>query len=271
MMLRAPVYRWYATTFGCNLTEMNEPDLSKYKNLGEFFLRTLKPKVRPISTLSTLVSPSDGCLVQQEAVCPRTGRVGNVKGINYAIDNFLGRSIHSNFFDDPQSNVSSIKLKANHRLYSVVIYLAPGDYHRFHSPTDWVVQRRCHFSGRLFSVRPSFVASFADLFSINERVVYEGKWKFGYFSMTAVGATNVGSVVVNFDPELKTNQAVLGKRYQSKVEFGPNEKQLKKGELMGEFRLGSTIVLLFEAPEHLKFDISLNQKIRFGQSIAKDL
>lgn len=208
--------------------------------------------------------------MQQEAVCARTGRVGNVKGINYAVDNFLGRPIHSNGFYSAPATGSSITLKAHHRLYSVVIYLAPGDYHRFHSPTNWTVQRRRHFSGRLFSVRPAFVASFADLFAINERVVYEGQWTHGYFSMTAVGATNVGSVAVNFDRQLKTNQAMLGKRYQSSVEFGPHGRQLKKGEMMGEFRLGSTIVLLFEAPEHAKFNTSLDQKVRFGQSLAKD-
>ena len=87
-------------------------------------------------------------------------------------------------------------------LYSCVIYLSPGDYHRFHSPADWTVDFRRHFAGHLLSVRPAFVNGFPNIFTINERVVYSGQWEYGFFSMTAVGATNVGTVRVYFDEVL---------------------------------------------------------------------
>lgn len=85
------------------------------------------------------------------------------------------------------------------KLFFTVVYLAPGDYHRFHSPTNWVVERRRHFAGELFSVSPWMANKLQDLFVLNERVALLGRWRHGFFSMIPVGATNVGSIRVNFD------------------------------------------------------------------------
>lgn len=84
-------------------------------------------------------------------------------------------------------------------LFFCVIYLAPGDYHRFHSPTAWVVERRRHFVGELFSVSPFIARRIENLFVLNERVALLGRWRYGFFGMVPVGATNVGSIKVNFD------------------------------------------------------------------------
>lgn len=84
-------------------------------------------------------------------------------------------------------------------LHYCVIYLAPGDYHRFHSPTNWLVEKRRHFVGELFSVSPMMTKILSNLFVLNERVALLGSWKHGLFSMIPVGATNVGSIVINFD------------------------------------------------------------------------
>lgn len=95
------------------------------------------------------------------------------------------------------------------KLFFSVIYLAPGDYHRYHSPTSWVVERRRHFAGELFSVSPWMVGKLADLFVLNERVALLGRWRYGFFSMTPVGATNVGSIRVNFDKVLTSFHRIL--------------------------------------------------------------
>lgn len=152
----------------------------------------------------------------------------------------------------------------------VVIYLAPGDYHRFHSPTAWVVEKRRHFAGELYSVSPYLQRTLPGLFTLNERVVLLGRWRWGFFSMTPVGATNVGSIVINFDRELRTNSlltdtaadraaeeaAARGEPYSGFAEATYENASpilgghpLKPGEEMGGFQLGSTIVLVFEAPK----------------------
>lgn len=95
--------------------------------------------------------------------------------------------------------------KEGNKMYFCVVYLAPGDYHRFHSPANWVVERRRHFAGELFSVSPYMTKLLKDLFVLNERVALLGRWKYGFFSYIPVGATNVGSIRINFDSDLRTN------------------------------------------------------------------
>lgn len=162
------------------------------------------------------------------------------------------------------------KPNRDNALYYVVIYLAPGDYHRFHSPVPWVVERRRHFAGELFSVSPYLQRTLPGLFTLNERVVLLGRWRWGFFSYTPVGATNVGSIKINFDKELRTNSlttdtmadkaaaeaAARGEPYSGFAEatYEHASKVLKghalrPGEEMGGFQLGSSIVLVFEAPK----------------------
>jgi phosphatidylserine decarboxylase len=98
-----------------------------------------------------------------------------------------------------QSVSGAADIRPGNDLFFAVIYLAPGDYHRFHSPTAWVVEKRRHFAGELFSVSPYIAKRLENLFVLNERVALLGRWKHGFFSMVPVGATNVGSIHVNFD------------------------------------------------------------------------
>ena len=160
--------------------------------------------------------------------------------------------------------------KVSTTLYYCVIYLAPGDYHRFHSPVSWVVEKRRHFAGELYSVSPYLQRTLPGLFTLNERVVLLGRWKHGFFSFTPVGATNVGSIIVNFDKELRTNSLLTdteadraaeaasarGEPYSGYSEAVYQQAStvlgghaLKRGEEMGGFQLGSSIVLVFEAPK----------------------
>ncbi|VEU20936.1 DEKNAAC101832 [Brettanomyces naardenensis] len=176
-----------------------------------------------------------------------------------------------------------------HKLYYAVIYLDPGDYHHFHSPANWVATTRRHFAGELYSVAPYFQRTFNNLFVLNERVALLGYWTHGFFSMTPVGATNVGSIRVNFDKDLSTNipyknveypeegnQSLVGCRKRVKkntcyeATYSKASKILEgqplfKGEEMGGFMLGSTVVLCFEAPAEFAFKVKEGDHVKVGE------
>lgn len=202
------------------------------------------------------------------------------------------------------------RLTSEHRtaLYYVVVYLAPGDYHRFHSPCAWVAEKRRHFAGELYSVSPYLQRTLPGLFTLNERVVLLGRWRWGFFSFTPVGATNVGSIKVNFDRELRTNSLTTDTAADRAAEEASKQGEpysgfaeatyeaaspilhghaLRRGEEMGGFQLGSTVVLVFEAPKGQRpsldegwmgektkrkggwnWAVEKGQKVKMGQSLG---
>lgn len=383
--IRSPSYRVYSAIFGVNLDEMENSDLSSYKNLSEFFYRDIKPDARPIAD-GDLVSPADGKVLKFGVV--ENGQIEQVKGMTYSIDALLGidtgklaaptHSLNFDYNSDDETivkrdeefakingisysmddlvggnskstyHMNELTYKDEHdgtaagerasfskelrvaeeltpnpveyfrkkNLYFAVIYLAPGDYHHFHSPTSWVTTLRRHFIGELFSVAPFFQKTLQGLFVLNERVALLGYWKYGFFSMVPVGATNVGSVVVNFDKDLKTNDIYEHEVYSSassvnestplldQKDYSANDiltitnseyedkkrKKLRKntvyeatytnasrllggyplskGQDIGGFKLGSTVVLVFEAPENFKFNLKVGEKVKVGQSLG---
>lgn len=91
------------------------------------------------------------------------------------------------------------------KILFTVIYLAPGDYHRYHSPANFTANYRRHIAGYLEPVRPAYIEKHKDVLKDNERVSLLGEWKHGLFTMSFIGALNVGSIKLNFDDELKTN------------------------------------------------------------------
>jgi len=180
------------------------------------------------------------------------------------------------------------ELKPGNQLYFIVIYLAPGDYHRFHSPTNWVAESRRHFAGiaypeietdvgELFSVSPYIANRVPNLFTLNERVALLGRWRHGFFSMIPVGATNVGSIHINFDKDLRTNNLIKEKPDGSYAEatYANSSTLLRghalhRGEEMGGFSLGSTIILVFEAPKgSVEFCVKEKSKVKVGQALFK--
>jgi len=241
----------YANVTGCNVEEALEQDLSKYETLSQFFTRRLREGARPISTSSALVSPSDGKLTYSGPV--EGEYLEQVKGVRYSLATFLGPNV-------PNWPVESDTTS----LYQAVVYLSPSDYHRFHSPADWSITHRRHFPGALCSVQPSVVATFPGLFHINERVAFFGTWQHGFMAMVAVGATNVGSIVADFDPELKTNQSGKAPKYEHQVKY---EKPIsfKKGDDFGYFNFGSTMVVIFEAPSDL--GLRPSEIVKMGQPL----
>ncbi|XP_058129069.1 phosphatidylserine decarboxylase proenzyme, mitochondrial isoform X2 [Anopheles ziemanni] len=261
---RPMVYGLYSNTFGVKMEEAAAADFKEYKSLGEFFTRPLKEDARPIDPKTCFVSPCDGRILHFGAAS--SNLIEQVKGVSYSLEAFLGPPSWCK--KDATDMVEKVKKKASPDsvLYQCVIYLAPGDYHRFHSPALWKPELRRHFSGELLSVSPKIAGWIPGLFCLNERAVYIGKWKHGFFSYTAVGATNVGSVEIFMDEKLKTNKCKKKKTFDE-LEL-PNDKYLEKGELVGQFRMGSTIVLIFEAPKEFKFNLFPGQRVKVGEKLG---
>ncbi|KAI9701065.1 MAG: phosphatidylserine decarboxylase 1 [Candelina mexicana] len=246
----------------------------------------------------------------------------NMNGISYTLPNLFSGSPNSPQTTTPSTDASTTPQRSseaevradlalgdtsvpwyargttkNHTsLFYVVVYLAPGDYHRFHSPTAWVAEKRRHFAGELYSVSPYLQRTLPGLFTLNERVVLLGRWRWGFFSMTPVGATNVGSIKINFDRELRTNSlttdtaadraaeeaAARGETYSGFAEASYEQASrvlrghaLKRGEEMGGFQLGSSIVLVFEAPsgkadgKGWKWEVEKGQKVKYGEALGR--
>ncbi|KAI9008027.1 phosphatidylserine decarboxylase-domain-containing protein [Gaertneriomyces semiglobifer] len=324
--LRKPLYSAYAKFFDCKLDEMNDPNLTNYKNLATFFYRSLKPGVRPVDETALLVSPADGKVLHFGLITGER-QVEQIKGVTYSLDALLGvqpesqkttaevskngellqqardtnaesvvsekgfaeinsisYSLDRMLGDEPGQRIDGVagrvasrphaldKLKPGKSLFFAVIYLAPGDYHRFHSPTEWSVNRRRHFAGELFSVSPMAVNWIKNLFILNERVVLLGEWAHGFFSMIPVGATNVGAIRVDFDPELRTNQSWRHATHppgQYDELLYLTAPKLRKGDEMGGFMLGSTVVLVFEAPTNFEFLLEPGRKVKMGETIGR--
>lgn len=170
-------------------------------------------------------------------------------------------------------------------LFYCVIYLSPGDYHRIHSPADWNVFGRRHFSGRLFPMNERATRTIRNLYVENERVVLEGKWQEGFMAMAAVGATNIGSIELFIEPTLRTNRP-----WKKLLHPEPPEEQvyeprgtgvlLKKGDELAAFNMGSTVVLVFQAPilqpsadkstsAEFSFCIKKGDRVHMGEALGR--
>ncbi|ODM93284.1 Phosphatidylserine decarboxylase proenzyme [Orchesella cincta] len=212
------------------------------------------------------VSPADGTLLHFGKVETDNCTVEQVKGLSYSLSAFIGPrppTWSQQDFPENKSCCSSLLKNEGTSLYQCTIYLAPGDYHRFHSPVDWTIYLRRHFQGELLSVNPVIARWIPGLFTLNERVAYFGEWEHGFFCFVAVGATNVGSIHVYEDSDLKTNSFQIGKKTFIDKEF-EQPLNLTKGDSFGEFNFGSTIILLFEAPsEDFELVASSESKLNF--------
>ncbi|KAH0549804.1 hypothetical protein KQX54_014397 [Cotesia glomerata] len=147
------VYNKYAELFNVNLDEIN-CDIHLFPSLSDFFVRLLKPNARPIAMNANIVSPADGTILYLGPIL--TSQVKRVKGISYSLRHFLGDTKSQTSKEDEEEEltdqdnddyVKSLLKNSNNSLYQLTVYLAPGDYHRFHSATEWKIRLRRHFQG----------------------------------------------------------------------------------------------------------------------------
>ena len=257
--MRELVYGSYARFTGVNLGEMRYP-IDSYSSLQEFFSRPLKKNLRiPESTDPLcLVSPADS-----EIICCgdiTEDRLPQVKGTTYSLRGFLGAQILK---DNPQH------LHQGTWKY-VVLYLCPGDYHRFHSPTVFQLESAKHFSGEVLSVNKQSLALLNDVFSVNERVVLAGTWSQGAMYYAAVAAHGVGNITLSFEKKLRTNDVRTVPVYcGGDVRNRVFDEKFEHGTEIGTFKLGSTIVLIFEASSNMQWAVKPGDKVKVGQLLLE--
>lgn len=229
--LKNALIKQFIRTYDVNLDEAVSSDLSDYPHFNAFFTRTLKEGVRPVDQNKTsLVCPADGTVSQLGPI--RAGNIFQAKGKSFSVDSLLGeRDSDSQRF----MNGSFI-----------TTYLSPSDYHRVHMPVDGELLYTRYIPGKLFSVNDTTTQYIDGLFAKNERLVCLFNTPIGRCAVILVGAMMVAGIESvwhgHYQPgEVRTNQ------------FNPGQILLEKGEELGQFKFGSTVVLLFE-PESMIWD-----------------
>ena len=247
--IRVAAMRAFARRYGIDLTEC--PDLEAYRSFGEFFARPLRPGLRPISPGERVVaSPVDGAV--SETGVADGGRLVQAKGIDYTAAALLG---------DPK-----LAARLEGGAYAT-LYLSPRDYHRIHFPLGGAVAGWRYVPGRLWPVNAASVRTVPGLFAVNERLVTVLETPVGCCAVVAVGATIVGSVHAYYDPAVpRTNRRsapVRGRDYETPI-------PVAKGQELGAFEMGSTVILLFEKGR-VRLDPRLvpGARVRVGEEIGR--
>ncbi|QGG46510.1 archaetidylserine decarboxylase [Heliorestis convoluta] len=233
--------------FNVDLEEAEKP-WQDYNSLADFFARKLKPGLRPVCDDETMiVSPVDGVISQIGRI--KEGKLIQAKGIDYSLEQLLG---------DPQ------KVRQFMGGHFVTIYLSPRDYHRIHCPYTGEVQGYAYWPGKLYPVNQKGVQNVPGLFARNERLITYMNTAIGAMAVIKVGAVIVGGIKVGYAP-ITSNQ---GAKAQA-VEM-TESPTLQKGDELGYFQFGSTVILLFE-PHRVEWLQSLcsGTSVRMGEKIAK--
>ena len=242
----------FIKAFNINMKEALHEEPSAYKTFNEFFTRPLKPGLRPIAQGdNVLCQPVDGRVSQFGDIIG--DKVFQAKGHDYSLTTLLGGK--------PELAQCFKGGKF------VTIYLAPRDYHRIHMPIAGQLTDTLHVPGELFSVNPLTAQNVPGLFARNERVVTIFDTHVGKVALVLVGATIVASIETVWSGNITPPAGKYVQHWQHEGE----DISLDKGEEMGRFKLGSTVVLCFE-PNSIAFeDLSAGDVTRLGEILAKQL
>ena len=148
----------------------------------------------------------------------------------------------------------------------ITIYLSPRDYHRIHMPCNGKLNEQTHIPGRLFSVAKHTVNTIKGIFARNERVVAMFETEYGPMAMVLVGAINVAAIETVWDG------LITPPKFKSITDknFTEQNIKLKKGEEMGRFNMGSTVILVFtEDAPILNSNLKADQGLRLGEALSK--
>ena len=242
--------RWFVGKYNVNMDEAVNPDIKSYASFNEFFTRPLRPDARPLAN-ADFICPVDGAISQFGAV--EDHQIFQAKGHTFSTAELVGGD-------------ATLAAHFQHGSFAN-LYLSPKDYHRLHMPCDGRLTRMIYVPGKLFSVNPTTARGVPGLFARNERVVcvFDSP-EHGPFVLVLVGATIVGSMATVW------HGVVNPKRTGAVAEWKYDDQQivLKKGDEMGRFLLGSTIVMLFQ-PNTIRFnpDWQPEGSVRLGEVMGR--
>lgn len=233
-----------------DMSEALEEDIRGYPTFNEFFTRALKPGARTICDgEKSIACPADGAISQLGDI--QDGKIFQAKGHNYSLYTLLGGN-----------NEDALPFK-NGKFATV--YLAPRDYHRVHMPFDGKLIATHYIPGQLFSVNQTTAENVDGLFARNERLVCLFETEAGPMAVILVGAMIVAGIETVWAGQI----APPPKTVQTRRFDQPQSVELKKGDELGRFKLGSTVILLFgeDAVEWLPaFDAGT--QTRMGEALA---
>jgi phosphatidylserine decarboxylase len=236
----------YARFYGADLDEAAEPIVS-FRTFDEFFTRRLRDGARPVDRApGVIVAPCDARLYGLGRI-PEDRRLEQIKGRSYALDELLGDS------------GLAARLKGG---VHATLYLSPGMYHRVHWPVEGRVVGWQRIPGRLYPVNALAVRHVDHLFAVNRRVVVEVESPaFGPMAIVLVGATNVGRISLTFE-----SMGAPPSIHSDRVE--PSRPvDARRGEELGTFHLGSTVVLLASDPRLVTAGPAAGELVRMGESL----
>lgn len=252
--LKCPTFKnWlihrFIKTYDVNMAEAIEPDYTKYSSFNAFFTRHLKPELRPIDADDkAIISPVDGGICYFGSI--QKGQLFQAKDHNYSLTALLGGD---------ESLAQQYQEGA-----AITLYLAPRDYHRIHQPFSGKLRSMIYVPGKLFSVNLVTQANIPGLFARNERVICEFDTAFGPMAVIFVGAMIVGSISTTWQGVVTPHRPRVIRRWDY-----PEKTEIEKGQELGFFSLGSTVILLFPKNKiEWSETLALNAPIKLGQKIC---
>jgi len=218
--------QYFIWRYPVNLKEAVDPNPFHYTSFNDFFTRALDPAARPLaSSIHDLISPADGQISQLGQI--EQNQIFQAKGHRFSAQDLLG--------GDPKQTEPFINGSF------LTVYLAPENYHRVHMPIDGYLSQMLYIPGRLFPVNFKTTACTPNLFARNERVIAFFNTSIGRVAIVLVGAMIVGSIETVWAGTITPPR--VG---EQRVWNFDTPIHLKRGEEIGRFKLGSTVILLFE-------------------------
>ena len=242
------IIKRFVKRYNVNMNEAAHADPAHYKSFNEFFTRPLKDDARPLAS-SEWVCPVDGAISQCGAI--ENDQIFQAKGHHYSTRALVGGD-------------ATLAAQFQNGQFAT-LYLSPRDYHRIHMPIAGKLLRMIHVPGDLFSVNPTTARGVPGLFARNERVVCEFETEKGPMVLVLVGATIVGSMATVWHGQVNPPRPGTVRVWQ----YDSQDVRLQKGEEMGRFLLGSTVVMLFpENSIQLHADWISTRPLQMGEAMS---